>query len=88
VENSPSEEDIENRKRRVLEIGRHNLHRAHLDTPSDAGAMRRRLETHRLPVGGLVVLELEDTGVVVLMQHFREDAAGRMTDEEVSDVFC
>lgn len=41
----------------VLEVGELRLARAELHAPSDGRVGRRRLESHRLPVGRLDVLD-------------------------------
>ena len=60
TEDSPREEDDENRVGGVLEVGRLDLHTPKLDSPTDGRIGGRRFESKSLPVRRLDVLTSDE----------------------------
>lgn len=70
---------------RILKVGQLNFTRPELHTPSNCRLWRRRLETHRLPVGRLDALKVVHLLHVVLVDFFAEQKH-RVADEQVRHV--
>mmetsp|Transcript_2084 Transcript_2084/g.5073 ORF Transcript_2084/g.5073 Transcript_2084/m.5073 type:complete len:318 (-) Transcript_2084:1193-2146(-) len=93
-ENDTRQQHDKHCERRILEVGDLQLHAAELNAPTDvvlgcsgedALVRRRRLPTHRLPVGALQILEVVDVDPVVQVDAVLVDHE-RVAREKVRDM--
>ena len=85
-QDDPREEDHKDRERRVLKVGKLDLHRPELYPPPNGRPGRRRLEPHRLPVGRLQVFKVDGRRVVVHLVNQALHDNQRLPDPQVRNV--